>query len=121
MPLTPLLPGSSTQVSLTSSGPVPSEVTVNIGESIEWSVPLDFAASLLDRMKLTDNPIIRLLSDNNPLSSTNGWDSGSLAPGDEYSRMFNAPGEFTYQDELGNSGKVIVESNWSLFLPLLIR
>lgn len=105
----------------TPSGPVPSEVTVNIGESVEWSVPLDFAASLLDRMKLTDNPTIRLLSDNNPLSSITGWDSGLLPPGDEYSRAFDMSGEYTYQDGMGNSGKVIVDGNRFLFLPILGR
>ena len=119
VPLTPLPPGSSTHVSLPPSGPVPSEVTVSVGESVSWSVPLDFTASLLDRMKLTDNPIIRLLSDNNPLSSIPGWDSGLLVPGDDYARVFDTPGEYTYQDGLGNSGKVIVENNWPIFLPIL--
>jgi len=120
-PLTPSSQGSSTQVSLTPSGPNPSEVTVNIGERVVWSVPLDFAPSLLDRMQLTDNPTIRLLSDNDPLSFTTGWDSGLLVPGGKFLRVFDTPGEYTYQDGLGNSAKVIVDNNWLLFLPLLSK
>ena len=96
-------------------------MTVNVGQRVAWSVPTDFASSLSERVQLIDNPSVHLLSDNSPLLSTTGWDGGLMEPGGEFSRVFDTPGEYTYRDGLGNSGKVIAVASMLVFLPIVIR
>jgi hypothetical protein len=116
VPLTPWTGGLAKQVIVTPEGISPGTVTVGVGDSVEWISGLD---DLGDLARYTSNPIVRPLSDLDPLGSTLGWDGGMLAPGRVYRRQFSAVGIYTYSDGAGHTGTVIVRNR--LYLPLATR
>lgn len=71
-------------------------------------------------MELMDNPALRLLSDLDPISFTDGWDGGMMAPGRVFRRQFTTPGTYTYTDGAGHSGQVVV-TPYRIYLPLVLR
>ena len=120
VPYTPLPEGSTEALSaqstsgvghevlLTDEGPQPQEITINQGDWIEWRVPQDPDMSAEDRMALEDAPRIRLLSDLDPVQSTDGWDGGMMTPDQRYLRGFASAGDFAYSDGNGHTGVVHV-------------
>jgi hypothetical protein len=59
-------------------------------------------------MALEDNPALRLLSDLNPIESTDGWDGGMMTPDQRYLRQFDSAGDFSYSDGAGHKGTIHV-------------
>jgi len=117
VPYTPWTDGNVTRVALTSAGPQQPVVTVKVGDTVEWLAEVDGLLPPAERMTLLDEPVLRLLSDLDPLGFTLGWDGGRLAPGEIYRRQFNAPGAYTYTDGAGHTGQVIVLA--PIYLPIV--
>jgi plastocyanin len=120
VPLTPvgqdlILP----HITLTPNGPEPAAIAIAAGESVEWIVETSETALPEELIRLYDNPLIRLLSDLDPLGSLLGWDSGMLAPGRAYRRQFTQPGTYTYTDGAGHTGTVVVTGTSKVYLPIV--
>ena len=58
---------------------------------------------------LTENAVLRVVSDLDPESETDSFDSGMMVPGQGYSRCFPAEGTYTYSTGTGQTGTVVVE------------
>jgi hypothetical protein len=87
---------------------------------VEWSAEMIPNITTETRKLHTENPVIRLLSDLDPLTSTFGWDGGMMAPGQIFQRRFDQVGEYFYSDGLGNSAKISV-GPLKLYLPLILK
>jgi plastocyanin len=87
------------QVSMIDSAFQPSETTINVNDTVEWS-----------------NDGLRTHTSTSGTSGTPDgiWNSGDLAPGATYSRKFTETGTFnyycTYHFAMGMTGKIIVVS-----------
>ncbi len=92
-------------------------VTIPTGGSITWQTTLDASATPDTYNALMLNPLTRLLSALDPLSNSDGWDSGMLRPGSSYKRTFMKPGTYIYTDGYGHSGEVVVQN--AIFLPMV--
>jgi plastocyanin len=108
VPYTPWLEQSVYKVDLTVDGPDPAVITIAVGEAVEWYTVLDGLMPPDELISLYTNPILRPLSDLDPLTDTSAWDGGMMTPGKAYRRQFDRPGTFTYTDGLGHSGTIIV-------------
>jgi hypothetical protein len=118
VPLTPWTSWAPAAVKLTPNGPNPSVITVPVMGAAQWT-----AESLLppsEIVSLSENPAFRLLSARNPLTDTLGFDGGKLKPGQIYRRQFTQPGTYTYDDEAGHIGTVIVVDH-RVYLPVVLR
>jgi hypothetical protein len=120
VPLTPISNQSIRSVNLTVSGPDKPIVYVPAGGTVEWLTEMIPNISTESRRLYTENPIIRLLSDLDPLTSTMGWDGGMSAPGQIFQRRFDQNGVYFYSDGLGHIGKVYV-GHLKLYLPLILK
>lgn len=120
VPLTPLTNIGIAHITLSASGPVPAEITIPAGSAVEWLSELSGVLSPEELLPFILNPEIQALSEIDPQSNLQGWDSGMLLPGQTYTRRFTIPGTYTYTDGLGNSGQVIVEP-YKTFLPAIQR
>lgn len=119
VPLTPLAVGSEpTRIVITPEGPDQPVVTIPAGSRVAWVSTLDPQATALDLARYVRDPILRLLSDLNPLQNTLGWDSGMLPPGPTYERRFIQPGTYTYTDGAGHTGTIIVQQ-YRVYLPVV--
>ena len=107
-------------VTLTADGPSPAVITVPVGSAVEWVAEIDGTTPPEVRMRLEDNPVLRLLSDLDPISYTVGWDGGMMAPGRVYRRRFTTLGTYTYTDGAGHSGQVVV-TKAMIYLPMIRR
>ena len=107
------------QVILTPDGPSPATINVTSGSTVEWVSSPGAASTLSNIASLTENPITRILSSLNPLTSVLGFDGGRLAPGQVYRRQFDKAGTFTYTDGYGKSGQVVVTGK--VYLPAIRR
>jgi plastocyanin len=120
VPLTPVGQDSILPyITLTPNGPEPAAIAIAAGESVEWIVETSETALPEELIRLYDNPLIRLLSDLDPLGSLLGWDSGMLAPGRAYRRQFTQPGTYTYTDGAGHTGTVVVTGTSKVYLPIV--
>jgi hypothetical protein len=118
VPLTPVGQNSILPyITLTPDGPSQPIITITVGDTVEWVSELSGIATPEEIIAWLENPVIRLLSDLDPLSSTLGWDGGMLAPGHIFQRQFTRPGTYTYTDGLGHTGTVVVLVK--LYLPLV--
>jgi hypothetical protein len=120
VPLTPNSNQNIRQVNLTVTGPDKPIVQVPIGGTLEWLTEMIPNITPESRRLYTENPIIRLLSDLDPMANTFGWDGGMLAPGQIFQRRFDQEGEYLYSDGLGHIAKVVV-GQVKLYLPLILK
>jgi hypothetical protein len=120
VPLTPITTQNIHSVNLTISGPDTPVLYINNGDTVEWLAEMITNLSPESRQKYTENPVLRLLSELDPLTNILGWDGGLLAPGMIYHRQFIEDGEFLYSDGLGNTARIVVGGT-KLFLPLVRR
>lgn len=127
VPLTPWpedLVAGMPGVSLLPDGPEPAVITVPVGSAVKWTSMMDPKTPLEDLAYYTENPLLQPRSGGtlDPLISTLGFDGGMLAPGANFYRQFDEPGEYPYTDGAGHDALVVVEENgYSIFLPLVIR
>ena len=84
-----------------------------------WNSVIDGVLPPDEIMALFEDPLLRLLSDLDPLTNVKGWDSGMLSPGQTYTRRFTSPGTYTYTDGYGHTGKINVP--YSIFLPVVVH
>jgi plastocyanin len=120
VPLTPVGQNSILpHITLTPDGPSQPIITITVGDTVEWVAEVDGTLPPQQRMAWLDNPMLRLLSDLDPLSNTLGWDGGMLAPGHIFRRQFSWPGTYTYTDGAGHTGTVVVTAR--VYLPLVKR
>lgn len=96
-----------------------SRVTIPVGGSVTWQASVGASATADTFSALMLNPLTRLLSTLNPLSNQNGWDSGMLQPGAEFTHSFNQSGTYMYTDGFGHSGQVVVLEE--IYIPVVIR
>ncbi|MCD6343982.1 MAG: right-handed parallel beta-helix repeat-containing protein [Anaerolineae bacterium] len=120
VPYTPWPIEDVSQVILTTDGPDPAVITVPVRSAVEWVTQVNGLIPPEERMELMDNPALRLLSDLDPISFTDGWDGGKMAPGKIFRRQFTTPGTYTYTDGAGHSGQVVVMP-YRIYLPLVLR
>ena len=120
IPLTPITTENIHPVNLTISGPDNPIVFIKKGDTVEWLSELIPNLSPESRQKYTENPVLRLLSELDPLANIFGWDSGLLAPGKTYLRQFTEDGEYLYSDGLGHTTRVVV-GGLQFFLPSIHR
>lgn len=120
IPYTPLPAGYCQEIQLTPGGMDKDQVSLSPGGCIAWSSMLDESSTADDLTEYSVNPILRPLSELNPLTDIRGWDGGLLTPGEVYRRVFDTPGEYSYTDGAGNNGLVIV-SSFTNYLPLVMR
>ncbi len=120
VPLTPESASRTYYITLTDEGPDQAEISIPVGSTVVWHSELSGVLPLNEIMQFMLNPVMRLLSALNPESNTNGWDSGMLAPGQNYSRRFLTPGVYTYSDGDGHTGQITVEP-YKVFLPFAQR
>jgi hypothetical protein len=118
VPLTPLTSLKLTPVNLSVNGPDHPIVWIQPGDTVEWRAEVEPNLSTAARQEYTQNPVLHVLSLNDPLTNLLGWDSGMLAPGLVYRRIFPQAGKFSYQDGLGHSADVYV-GGLRTYLPLL--
>ncbi len=119
VPYTPW-PAAATTVTLTADGPEPAVITVPVGGAVEWVSTIRASDTITDLLNWFENPILRPLSDLDPLRDTRGFDAGYLEPGRVYRRQFRVPGRYAYTDADGHSGVVIVEGP-TIYLPIVLR
>lgn len=89
------------------------EVTIDMGEIVQWVSKASAGASLDDLLQLTVNPVIRIESLINPETGRLGFDSGMLAPLDTYRRRFLSPGVYEYfylRGDTEKKGRIVVRS-----------
>jgi hypothetical protein len=120
VPLTSISNQNIQTVNLTVTGPDKPIVYVPIGGTVEWSAEMIPNITTETRKLHTENPVIRLLSDLDPLTNILGWDGGMMAPGQFFQRRFNQEGEYFYSDGLGNSAMVFV-GPLKIYLPLILK
>ena len=108
VPYTPWVETAAATVTLTPDGPDPAVVTVPVGSAVQWVSQVRETDTITDVVRWTENPILRLRSDLDPLQDAKGFDAGYLEPGRGYRRQFSWPGEYTYTDAAGHTGKVVV-------------
>jgi uncharacterized repeat protein (TIGR01451 family) len=117
-PVTLLAPSSSYIVKVTPQGISPTTLNIPLGSTVTWESDLtNPSASELTRY--TSNPILRLLSKLDVMVNVLGWDSGRLAPGQTYSRVFTQKGTYTYTDGMNHTSTIIVGNSYSVFLPFV--
>jgi len=121
VPYTPWPDTAAVTVTLTPDGPDPAVVTVPVGSAVQWVSTLRDTDTITDLVRWTENPVLRVLSDLDPLEDTRGFDAGYLEPGRSYRRRFNIPGEYTYTDAAGHTGKVVVTGGAEIYLPLVLK
>jgi hypothetical protein len=120
VPLTPISGTYTNLINLTVTGPDRPVLVVPSGSAVAWAAEMIPNIRPESRRQYTDDPVLRLLSALNPLTSTLGWDGGMMAPGQIYVRRMNAAGSYSYNDGLGHVGLVIVADH-SVYLPLVAR
>ena len=120
VPLTPITVQNIHPVNLTISGPDRPVLYINQGDTVEWLAEMVTNLSIESRQLYTENPVLRLLSAQDPLINILGWDSGMLAPGQAYLRQFTQDGEYLYSDGLGHTARVVV-GGVQVFLPQVCR
>jgi hypothetical protein len=120
VPLTPISNQNIRRVNLTVTGPDKQIVYVPTGGTVEWLSEMIPNISPESRKRYTEDPIIWLLSEIDPLTNTLGWDGGMMAPGQIFQRRFDQDGEYFYSDALGHIGKVYVGS-LKIFLPIILK
>jgi hypothetical protein len=111
VPLTPVGPAQGVPtgaITLTQVGPSPAVITVPLGSVIEWSSELSGTLPMEQLAHWMVDPVLRLLSERDPLSDTLGWDGGRMAPGQVYRRQFIQAGTYHYVDGIGHTGQVVV-------------
>lgn len=94
-------------------------VTIPMGGRVTWRASVGISATADSFNALMLNPLTRLLSALNPMTDQNGWDSGLLQPGVEFTRTFYRPGIFTYTDGYGHNGQVEVLGK--VLLPMIFN
>jgi hypothetical protein len=119
VPYTPWPAGPVSQVSLTPDGLDKAVIHVDAGSSVEWVSTLPADTTIDELARYRENPVLRLLSDLDPLADVRGWDGGVLSPGSVYRRQFTFAGTYGYTDGAGHSGQVIVTGR--VYLPLVTR
>lgn len=107
-------------VNLTVTGPDRPVVFVQPGDTVEWDAEMIPNIAPQSRQQYTENPVLRLLSAEDPLISTFGFDGGMMAPGQIYRRKFDQDGLYSYSDGLGHDGIVAVGSP-KIYLPVMRR
>ena len=110
VPYTPWPAGDVYTVTITADGPDPAVITVPMGSAVEWTSALRATDTITDLITWTENPILRPLSDLDPLEDTRGFDAGYLEPGRVYRREFARSGVYAYTDAAGHGGIVVVEA-----------
>ncbi len=110
LPYTPWPAGDVYTVTLTADGPAPAVITIPVGSAVQWVSALRASDTITDLMAWSENPILRPLSDLDPLENTRGFDAGYLEPGRVYRRQFTWQGTYAYTDAAGHSGQVVVEA-----------
>ncbi len=122
VPYTPWPETATVTVTLTPDGPDPAVVTVPVGSAVQWVSQVRDTDTITDVVRWMDNPILRVLSTLDPLQDTKGFDAGYLEPGMGYRRQFKWPGEYTYTDAAGHTGKVVVTGEThDIYLPLVMK
>jgi hypothetical protein len=120
VPLTPISNQNIQRVNLTVTGPDKPIVYVPTGGTVEWLSEMIPNISPESRKRYTEDPIIWLLSELDPLTSILGWDGGMMAPGQIFQRRFDQEGEYLYSDGLGHMATVYV-GMLKLYLPLILK
>ena len=110
VPYTPWPDGDVYTVTITADGPDPAVIAVPVGSAVEWVSALRPTDTITDLITWTENPILRPLSDLDPLEDTRGFDAGYLEPGRVYRREFARSGVYAYTDAAGHGGVVVVEA-----------
>ncbi len=116
VPLTPISDQNIHKVNVSVTGIDQPILHVQPGDTVEWDAEIVPNIPDQTRQTYTANPVIRVISALDPLSNVLGWDSGMLAPGTVYQRLFSQRGLYFYQDGLGNTGEIWV-GTWEIFLP----
>ncbi len=124
-PLTPLPTngGSLTVLQISRAGFSQADVSIPVGGKVRWDVvqgPQEDSISLLADVV---DPLLHLISSLDPMTITDGWDSGRLYPGQSYTRQFNVAGVYTYTDSAGHTATIRVTDSPRkyLFLPTVRR
>jgi hypothetical protein len=121
VPLTPQT-AANIQLILTSYGAVQPEVTITAGQTVEWYyLPDESLSSPEQVVDELETPIVRLLSNLDPLTNTLGFDSGMLSPYQVYRHRFTTPGTYTYTNGLGYSATITVGQGTFIYLPLISK
>jgi plastocyanin len=86
----------------------PAEVTITVGETIRWNNPGSIVHTVTaDPEKALDPEHVKLPENAEP------WDSGDLAPGEDFTRTFTVPGHYRYfcipHESAGMIGEIIVK------------
>jgi len=108
VPYTPWPDTAAVTVTLTSDGSDPAVVTVPVGSAVQWLSTLRSSDTITDLVQWSENPILRPLSERDPLLDVRGFDAGYLEPGRVYRRRFAWAGEYPYSDAAGHTGLVKV-------------
>lgn len=72
-----------TEVDIKNFAFVPKEVRIKVGESVRWT-------------NLESGPARHTSTSGSPGATDGLWDSGSLSPGESFTRKFEDAGEFVY-------------------------
>jgi uncharacterized repeat protein (TIGR01451 family) len=119
-PLTMQAVSGAYTVQVSPQGLSQPSLIVPVGSTVTWVSTLDTPV-MGELLLFNANPILRLLSGLDVLANPLGWDSGRLAPGKSYSRVFTAAGSYPYTDGMGHTGSVIVGRGQAVYLPLARR
>ena len=119
IPLTPAINSPFFVLQSGRAGFSLAQMIIPVGGQVRWNIvqgPQEDSASLLADAA---NPLIRLVSSPDAITSSDGWDSGRLYPGQSYTHQFNQPGVYTYTDSAGHTAIIRVTNTKPIFLPLL--
>ncbi len=113
VPLAPQIAAPDVEIHMTESGPVPGQVILQPGQAVRWIVDIPDGATPGEYQSWAEQPVVHLKGD--------GWDAGMLAPGQSYTWRFETEGSFPFSDGQGHQGLVLVQTGWSIYLPLVTR
>lgn len=123
IPLTPLPAAApAARLAVLPQGGSPITITVSAGQVVEWASTLPMEAGEDAYRQYSLVPGVRLWTANPTSASPLGWDSGALAPGGVYRRVFTTPGIYTYALGNGQTGSVVVKpAEKKVYLPAVIK
>jgi len=121
VPLTPITNTETYTITSTTAGFSQPILTIPVGSQVRWETSLNPQEDLNGLVIFATNPVLRLLSELDPFASVEGWDSGRLIPGENYTRQFNTPGDYTYTDSVGHTAviHVVPVETKMIFLPIV--
>ena len=120
IPLTPRASGPFYILQSGRAGLSRVQLTLPVGGWVRWDIIQSLQEDSTSLLADVANPLLRLVSSPDPFTSSDGWDSGRLYPGQSYTRQFNHPGVYTYTDSAGHTATIrVATSAASVFLPMI--